>query len=115
MITVYGIKNCDTVKKACRWLDAKGLEYELHDFRIDGITKDQVTSWARTLGWEALLNRRSTTWRNLGAKEKSALTESKAISLMVKNPTLIKRPVVNIGKRYLLGFSEEIFLMKLTS
>jgi arsenate reductase len=113
MVTVYGIRNCDSVKKACRWLDAKGLKYEFHDFRVDGVTKEQVTLWAKALGWETLLNRRSTMWRNLDANEKAALTESRAISLMVKNPTLIKRPVVGCGKKYLTGFSEQQFANEL--
>lgn len=113
MITVYGIKNCDTVKKARRWMDAKGLKYQFHDFRVDGISEQQVRLWAKTLGWEALLNRRSTTWRNINDKDKSELAEIKAITLMVNNPTLIKRPVVKAGRSYLVGFSESDYTTKL--
>lgn len=113
MITVYGIKNCDTVKKARRWMDAKGLKYQFHEFRVDGITKQQVELWVQTLGWEALLNRRSTTWRNISNKDRSEMIESKAITLMVNNPTLIKRPVVEAGGKYLVGFSEPEYKAKL--
>lgn len=113
MITVYGIKNCDTVKKARRWMDAKGLKYEFHDFRVDGVTKEQVKLWAQKVGWEMLLNRRSTTWRNINNKDKSELTESRAIGLMVESPTLIKRPVVIAGNKFLVGFSEAEYATKL--
>lgn len=107
MIRVYGIKNCDTVKKALRWLDSNDIGYEFIDYRVAGVTKDQVKTWASRLGWEKILNRRSTTWRKIDDSDKAALTESKAIALMLENPTLIKRPVIHAGRIYLLGFSHE--------
>jgi len=109
MLTLYGIKNCDTVKKARRWLEDHGIEYQYHDFRQDGLDKKQLSGWVEQLGWEAILNKRSTTWRNLPDKDKSITTDSQAIKLLSANPTLIKRPVVQSNKMLLVGFNETEF------
>ena len=106
MLTLYGIKNCDTVKKARRWLEENGIEYQFHDFRQDGLDKKQLTRWIETLGWEAIVNKRSTTWRNMSDKNKVISTNPQAIKLMLDNPTLIKRPVVQNNTTLLVGFKE---------
>lgn len=109
MIKLYGIKNCDTVKKARRWLEVHGVDYQFHDFRQDGLDKKQLTSWVEKLGWEAVLNKRSTTWRNLPDKDKEIKTNSQAIKLLFANPTLIKRPVTQNSIMLLIGFKEADF------
>lgn len=109
MIKLYGIKNCDTVKKARRWLEDNAVDYQFQDFRIDGLDKKQLTSWVETLGWEVIVNKRSTTWRNLTDKEKEISTNIQATKLLVANPTLIKRPVVEKNKILLVGFKEAEF------
>ncbi len=109
MLTLYGIKNCDTVKKARRWLEDHGVEYQFHDFRQDGLDKAQLTGWLEQLGWEAILNKRSTTWRNLSDKDKAISTNQQAGKLLLANPTLIKRPVVEKNKTLLVGFKESEF------
>lgn len=109
MLTLYGIKNCDTVKKARRWLEDHGIEYQFHDFRQDGLDKKQLTSWVENSSWEAILNKRSTTWRNLSDKDKEITSDSQAIKLLLANPTLIKRPIVQNNKTFLIGFKEAEF------
>ena len=109
MLTLYGIKNCDTVKKARRWLEDHGVEYQFHDFRQDGLDKKQLTSWIENSGWETILNKRSTTWRNLSDKDKEITTSSQAIKLLLANPTLIKRPITQNNKVLLIGFKEAEF------
>lgn len=109
MITLYGIKNCDTVKKAQKWLDAHGVKYQFHDFRQDGLDKNLLTSWIENLGWEAVVNKRSTTWRNLSDEEKNITSNTQAIKLLLANPTLIKRPVTQKGTTVLIGFNEAEF------
>lgn len=106
MITLYGIKNCDTVKKARRWLDDNDIEYQFHDFRQDGLDKKQLNGWVEKLGWESIVNKRSTTWRNLTDKEKEITTNAQAAKLLLANPTLIKRPVTQNNKILLVGFKE---------
>ena len=106
MLTLYGIKNCDTVKKARRWLEDHGVEYQFHDFRQDGLDKSQLKGWVEQLGWEAVVNKRSTTWRNLSDKDKEIKTNSQAVKLLAANPTLIKRPVLEKNKNLLIGFKE---------
>ena len=105
MITVYGIKNCDTCRKARKWLDAEGIAHEYHDFRADGLDKKTLSGWVATLGWETLLNRRGTTWRKLPESERDGLTPDSATALMLEHPTLIKRPVFDTGSDTLVGFS----------
>lgn len=109
MLTLYGIKNCDTVKKARRWLEDHGIDYQFQDFRQDGLEKKQLTNWVENLGWEAIVNKRSTTWRNLSEKDKAISTDPQAIKLLLANPTLIKRPVVQKNKILLVGFKETEF------
>ena len=106
MLKIYGIKNCDTVKKARRWLEDHGIEHQFHDFRQDGLDKKQLSSWVEKSGWETLVNKRSTTWRNLSDKEKEITTNAQAIKLLMANPTLIKRPVVQSNNILLVGFKE---------
>lgn len=109
MLKLYGIKNCDTVKKARRWLEAHEVEYKFHDFRQDGLDKKLISSWVERLGWEAIVNKRSTTWRNLSDKDKAISSSQQAIKLLVTSPTLIKRPVAEKNKILLVGFNEAEF------
>ena len=106
MITVYGIRNCDTCRKALKWLDSEGIAARFHDFRKDGLAADRLDAWIDALGWEALLNRRGTTWRKLPASETEGVDAGRARALMLAHPTLIKRPVFDLGGRYLVGFRE---------
>jgi len=108
-ITIYGIKNCDTMKKARAWLDAHGIAYAFHDYKTAGIERAQLEAWAREVGWEALLNRAGTTFRKLPDKDKDGLTEKKAIALMLEQPSMIKRPVLDLGARRLVGFTPEAY------
>lgn len=106
--TIYGIKNCDTMKKARAWLDKKSIEYEFHDYKTSGIDKAKLEGWAKKAGWEALLNRAGTTFRKLPEKQKEGITEKKAIALMLEQPSMIKRPVLELaGGRLLVGFKPE--------
>jgi Spx/MgsR family transcriptional regulator len=107
MTTIYGIKNCDTMKKAFAWLAAHKVEYQFHDYKKDGISKAQLEKWVEALGWEALLNRAGTTFRKLPDKDKEGLTEKKAIALMLAQPAMIRRPVVEKGAKLLVGFKPE--------
>ena len=95
MLTVYGIKNCDTVKKARRWLEDNEVDYQFHDFRTDGLEADMVDRWADQLGWETLVNKRSTTWRGLTPATRNNLSRSNVVELLLDNPTLIKGPRKN--------------------
>lgn len=105
MTTLYGIKNCDTVRKARKWLEANGVDFRFHDFRADGLAEDDLRAWARAVGWETLLNRRGTTWRRLPEEVREDVDEQKALALMLDNPTLIKRPVLVTGDgRVHVGF-----------
>ena len=104
-IKIYGIKNCDTMKKARTWLYSKGVKYEFHDYKSEGIEADVLKRWAGEVGWEVLLNRAGTTFRKLPDVQKTGLDERKAISLMAAQPSMIKRPVLEKGKRLLVGFA----------
>jgi Spx/MgsR family transcriptional regulator len=104
MTTLYGIKNCDTVKKARTWLDQQGVDYRFHDFRVDGLDAAQVQRWIAELGLETLVNKRSTTWKELSDNIKENFTASTAVNIIVENPTLIKRPLLDTGTQKLLGF-----------
>ena len=108
-VTLYGIKNCDTVKKARKWLDANSVPYTFHDFRVDGINKTLVNNFLKQIDKEILINKRGTTWRKLSDEEKEIKTKTQAVELMVENPTIIKRPVLDVNKKIILGFSEEIY------
>ncbi len=109
LLTLYGIKNCDTVKKARRWLEDHGVEYQFHDFRQDGLDKKELTGWLEQLGWEAIVNKRSTTWRNLSDKDKAISTNQQASKILLANPTLIKRPVVQSKNKLFVGYKEDEF------
>ncbi|PXF32922.1 hypothetical protein WH50_01900 [Pokkaliibacter plantistimulans] len=106
MITLYGIKNCDTIKKARKWLETQQLDYRFHDYRVDGLTQEQLTSWCDELGWQALLNTRGTTWRGLSDEQKNDMDNQRAIALMLEQPALIKRPLLDTGSSRHLGFKE---------
>ncbi len=107
--TLYGIRNCDTMKKARAWLDARKVAYEFHDYKTAGIDKARLERWCREVGWEALVNRAGTTFRKLPDGEKEGLDARKAIALMLAHPSLIKRPVLEAGGRLLVGFKPEIY------
>ena len=108
-VTIYGIKNCDTMKKARAWLDARGVAYVFHDYKTAGIAKPKLEAWAKQVGWEVLLNRAGTTFRALPDKDKDGLTEKKAIALMAAQPSMIKRPVLEMGPKLLVGFKPEVY------
>ena len=105
MITLYGIKNCDTVKKARKWLDTHNIDYQFHDFREDGLTEDAVAAWLEELGWQNLLNRRSTSWKSLGEQTRLDMDEEAALKTILLHPTLIKRPLLDTGQQRYTGFS----------
>lgn len=106
-VTLYGIPNCDTVKKARSWLDAHGIVYQFHDFKKAGLDGQQVGQWLSQVGWEVLVNRKGTTWRGLDEARKAAVVDAdSARSLMLENPSVIKRPVLQHGERTHVGFSE---------
>lgn len=107
VLTVYGIRSCDTCRRAIAWLDANAVEYRFHDLREDGIDRPVVARWEERVGWETLLNRRSLTWRKLDAAERTDLGSDKAISLMLEYPTLVKRPVIEAERFTAVGFSEK--------
>ena len=106
-ITVYGIRNCDTMKKARAWLDGHGVAYAFHDYKSSGIERSQLEGWASQAGWETLLNRAGTTFRKLPDKDKEGLNEKKAIALMIAQPSMIKRPVLEVGGKLVVGFKPE--------
>lgn len=107
MIKVYGIKNCDTVKKALKWLADNNIEYQLHDYRTDGLDSSFLVKAERQFGWENLLNKRSTTWRNLDEQMKKTLSKPTALSVLSEQPTLIKRPIILQDGIALIGFNEQ--------
>ena len=107
--TIYGIRNCDTMKKARAWLDTNGVAYEFHDYKVAGVEKDKLKQWSDKLGWETLLNRAGTTFKKLPDADKEGLTERKALALMLAQPSMIKRPVLEIGGKLLVGFRTEIY------
>jgi arsenate reductase len=107
-LTIYGIKNCDTMKKARAWLDAHKVDYAFHDYKSAGIERGKLEGWAKKAGWETLLNKAGTTFRKLPDKDKEGLTEKKAIALMLAQPSTIKRPVLELGGgKLLVGFKPE--------
>jgi arsenate reductase (glutaredoxin) len=107
MTTIYGIKNCDTMKKAFTWLDGRKVAYCFHDYKKEGIDRARLEKWAKAAGWEVLLNRAGTTFRKLPDKDKEGLTEKKAIALMLSQPSMIKRPVIEKGAKLLVGFKPD--------
>jgi arsenate reductase (glutaredoxin) len=105
--TLYGIKNCDTMKKARAWLDSRGIDYDFHDYKVAGIDRARLEAWMKVVGWEILLNRAGTTFRKLPDAGKRDLDARKALTLMLDQPSMIKRPVYERGKTLLVGFSPE--------
>lgn len=108
-IVVYGIRNCDTIKKSRAWLDAHGVAHGFHDYKTQGVTPEQLQRWCKALGWEKVLNRAGTTFRKLPQADRENLDEQKAIALMLAQPSMIKRPVVETGARVHAGFSDGDF------
>jgi arsenate reductase len=109
-VTIYGIKNCDTVKKARAWLDKHGVEYSFHDYKTAGIDRDRLERWANKAGWETLLNRAGLTFKKLPDKDKQNITEKKAMALMLDKPSMIKRPVLDLGSgKLVVGFKPELY------
>lgn len=106
---MYGIKNCDTVKKARVWLQGRGIEYNFHDYRVDGLDAPTLARWRDALGWEKLLNKSSTTFRDLPTGDKEGLDADKATGLMLAHPTMIKRPVLDVDGRFMVGFKPELY------
>ena len=114
-ITLYGIPNCDTVKKARAWLDAAGVAYAFHDYKKAGVDAATLRGWAGEVGWEVLLNRAGTTFRKLPDADKAELDEAKAIALMAAQPSMVKRPVVTGAGALLVGFKPELWAGVLTA
>ncbi len=108
-VTLYGIRNCDTMKKTRAWLDAKGVAYVFHDYKAQGIDRARLEGWTRSVGWEALLNRAGTTFRKLSDADKAGLDEGRALALMLDQPSMIKRPVLDIGGQLLVGFKPDLY------
>jgi arsenate reductase (glutaredoxin) len=109
-ITIYGIKNCDTMKKARAGLDKHGVEYGFHDYKTAGIDRERLEAWSKKIGWETLLNRAGTTFRKLPDKDKTGIDAKKAIALMLAQPSMIKRPVLDLGRgKLLVGFQPEAY------
>ncbi len=106
MTTLYGIPNCDTMKKARKWLDEHGIEYHFHNYKKDGVPEKKLRQWVKQLGWETLLNRRGTTWRKLDESAKNSIDETAAVQIMLDNPSIIKRPVLENSDTLLVGFKE---------
>ena len=102
--TIYGIKACDTMKKARTWLDQHGVKYQFHDYKVSGIDREHLEAWCKKAGWETVLNRAGTTFRKLPDEQKVDLNERKAIALMLEQPSMIKRPVLEKGAKLLIGF-----------
>jgi len=113
-ITVFGIPNCDTVKKARKWLNAQSISHDFHDYKKKGIDAQTLGVWCDALGWESLVNRRGTTWRKLDDADKENLNQESAIELMINNTSLIKRPVIDNAGELLLGFDEAAYTASLT-
>lgn len=104
---LYGIRNCDTVKKARAWLDAENVSYDFHDYKSAGMDRARLAAWIAEFGWEKVLNRAGTTFRKLPEADKAGLDEERAIALMVEQPSMIRRPMLDLGDRRILGFDEE--------
>jgi arsenate reductase len=107
--TLYGIKTCDTVRKARAWLDSQGIAHRFHDFRAEGLDRSTLEAWVAALGWEAVLNRQSTTFKEMPEAERAGIDGDAAIRLMLAHPTLVKRPVLDRDGRYSVGFKPDIY------
>lgn len=108
-VTIYGIKNCDTMKKARTWLESHGVAYDFHDYKASGVPREALQRWTAALGWETVLNRAGTTFRALPDAAKQDLNEDKAISLMLAQPSMIKRPVLDYDGKLIAGFKPEVY------
>ena len=108
-VMIYGIKNCETMKKARTWLDDHGVAHAFHDYKVSGVDKATLEGWAEKVGWETLINRAGMTFRNLPEKDKANVTEKKAIALMLAQPSMIKRPVLDVGGKLTVGFKPEVY------
>ncbi len=113
MVRIYGISNCDTVKKARLWLDGHGVAYQFHDYKKAGVDASMLRAWVAELGWESLLNRRGTTWRKLAEERRAGIDEAGAIALMLETPSIIRRPVLDLGDRRLVGFDPAAYAARL--
>ena len=109
MITVFGIKNCDTIKKARNWLSDQGIEYQFHDFRTDGIDQEKIENWIQQAGWETVLNRRCTTWRKLDSSVQDSTNRDNVAALLAEYPAMIKRPILDIDGDITVGFKPDIY------
>jgi Spx/MgsR family transcriptional regulator len=107
--TLYGIRNCDTVKKARAWLEEKGVEYRFHDYKVSGVERDRLDRWCRELGWEKLVNRAGPTFRKLPDFQKNLASAEQAMAVMLAHPSVIKRPVLELGERLVVGFKRELY------
>ena len=107
--TMYGIKNCDTVAKALKWLEARGLAYDFHDYKTAGVDRARLEGWVAEHGWETVLNRAGTTFRKLDDADRQDLNADKAVALMLAQPSMIKRPILDLGDRRLVGFKPDIY------
>lgn len=108
-VTIFGIKNCDTMKKARNWLEAHGVDHAFHDYKATGIDVSHLNAWCDAAGWETVLNRAGTTFRKLDETQKADLTRDKAIALMLEQPSMIKRPVLEAKGKITVGFKPEIY------
>ncbi|EKV27555.1 a glutathione-dependent thiol reductase [Caenispirillum salinarum AK4] len=107
MITVYGLKTCDTCRKALKWMMEESIPHRFHDLRKDGVPEAEVSGWLDLLGWETLINKRGTTWRGLSEDQREGLDDAGAKALILEHPALVKRPLFDLGDRVLLGFKQE--------
>lgn len=107
MITLYGIPNCNTVSKARKWLTENNIDYQFHNFKKDGLNQQIINKWVDALGWEVLLNKRGTTWRKLSDEMKADIDRDKAVSIMLDNTSIIKRPVLDVNGTFHVGFKDE--------
>ncbi len=108
-VTIYGIKNCDTMKKARAWLEAHGVAYLFHDYKANGIERGKLEAWAKAASWETLLNRAGTTFRKLPQQDKENLSNEKAVALMLAQPAMIRRPVLDLGGTLIVGFRPDTY------
>ncbi|ODS10708.1 ArsC family reductase [Vibrio scophthalmi] len=106
-VTMYGIPNCDTIKKAKKWLSEQNVEFDFHDYRKQGVDSEMITQFCQALGWENVVNKRGTTFRQLSQEQKDGLNEQSAISLLIEQPAMIKRPILLVGGQYHLGFKAD--------
>lgn len=110
MWVVYGIKNCDSIKKARLWLAAQQIDYRFHDYRVDGLSRELLQEFINALGIDAILNQRSSSWRQLTPEQKTDLSPEKALNLLLTNPTLLKRPILHNGKQLFVGFNPDLWI-----